>query len=718
MRLVAKSQAQRLDERCLAAIVLTDDHVEAGCERHAGRRPEALVVLDPEAGNVHGARKLGADRGVGQTRLHGVARRIAHRLEVHPGHARSGVSTRHRFAKPISGDAVAEPPHPGQHRCGGALEPRENAIMPIDPILAIVFALANTKGAYALLIGSGVSRAAGVPTGWEVVEDLIRRLAALSGERAEPDPGTWYAAQSGEPPQYDRLLAQVGATAAERRQLLRGYFEPTPDELERNVKVPTAAHRAVAQLIARGYVRVVLTTNFDRLLEQALQDAGVTPTVISTPEGVSGALPLPHEHALVVKLHGDYLDTRIKNVSEELERYDPAVDALIDRVLDEYGLVVCGWSAEWDAALRRAIERCPNHRFSTFWAVKGRLTPEAERLVSLRRAQLIPINGADAFFQDLIDKVRSLEEVERPHPLSKAVAVETLKRYLPEPAQHIRQHDLVMGEIEYLYGLVAAGRLGPAEGDTAPDFGRRLAAHEAAAGTAMALLATGAHWGDEGQWDLWVKALERLSNPPNADAWAGGWPSLRRYAAVLALYSAGLGAVAVDRRSLLGRLLFAPRVRVRGQTKCAVQVLHCGGRDDDVMPHGVAKRLPGLEHRKTPFSDRLFEALREPLRDLVPDDEEYGDTFDRFEYLLALAFIGLRLKEHPSAQIWGPPGRFSWRAQGTDFELFKRVEEEAKIPDGHGWLLRDGMFEVRLDRFLEVKGEFDRKVYEWMHTSA
>jgi hypothetical protein len=61
-----------------------------------------------------------------------------------------------------------------------------------------------------------------------------------------------------------------------------------------------------------------------------------------------------------VKLNGDYLDTRIKNTPEELSGYHPSIDRLLDRVLDEYGLIVCGWSADWDTALRRAFERCPS----------------------------------------------------------------------------------------------------------------------------------------------------------------------------------------------------------------------------------------------------------------------------------------------------------------------------------------------------------------------
>ena len=59
-----------------------------------------------------------------------------------------------------------------------------------DRLLQLAFSLHNQKGTYALLLGSGISHAAGIPTGWEITEDLIRRVEETSG--AEPD-GSWSA---------------------------------------------------------------------------------------------------------------------------------------------------------------------------------------------------------------------------------------------------------------------------------------------------------------------------------------------------------------------------------------------------------------------------------------------------------------------------------------------------------------------------------------------
>lgn len=141
----------------------------------------------------------------------------------------------------------------------------------LDPMISLALSMYSNKGIYALLLGSGISRSAGIPTGWEVVVDLVRKVARLQSEDCEPDPAAWYARTFGQQASNSVLLETLAKSPSERQQLLRGYFEPKEAEREQGLKLPTAAHQAIAELVARGYIRVILTTNFDHLLEQALE---------------------------------------------------------------------------------------------------------------------------------------------------------------------------------------------------------------------------------------------------------------------------------------------------------------------------------------------------------------------------------------------------------------------------------------------------------------
>src|SRR5690606_15175250 len=146
---------------------------------------------------------------------------------------------------------------------------------------------------------------------------------------------------------------------------------------------------------------------------------------------ISGMLPLQHAQVTIIKLHGHYLDTRLKNTQLELSQYDPELNQLLDRIFDEYGLLICGWSGIWDIALREAILRCPSRRFTTYWTTLGELAEEAKVLATHRQALILRISSADSFFQELAETVTALEDLDKPNPLTTAVAVATLKRLLP-----------------------------------------------------------------------------------------------------------------------------------------------------------------------------------------------------------------------------------------------------------------------------------------------
>ena len=137
---------------------------------------------------------------------------------------------------------------------------------------------------------------------------------------------------------------------------------------------------------------------------------GIVPQVLSTPDSISGAVPFGQTRCTVVKLNGDYMDTRIKNTPEELEAYDPAIDSLLDRVIDEYGFIVSGWSAEWDTALREAFARGQTQRYSMFWASRNAPREDAARLIEMRGGEFIQIKDPDTFFTSIGAGLASLSE--------------------------------------------------------------------------------------------------------------------------------------------------------------------------------------------------------------------------------------------------------------------------------------------------------------------
>jgi hypothetical protein len=517
----------------------------------------------------------------------------------------------------------------------------------LDPIVMLATGMHGQPGVYALLLGSGVSTGAGIPTGWGVVTELVRRAAAASApqdptaaDRAAQDPEAWWAENGdGQPLGYSNLLAALAPTQAARRDLLAGFFEPTDEDVEQELKVPGPAHVAIAQLVKRGLVKVVLTTNFDRLMERALEDAGVPPQVAARPEAVAGLTPLPHARATVVKLHGDYADLQSRNTLEELSEYPPEWTTLLARVTDEYGLVISGWSADWDVALVRALEEVPSRRYPLFWDSRSSKGSAAQRLLAQHRGQVVAAASADDLFGRLAASIEALDRLTEP-PLTTAMAVARLKRYLPDPVRRIDLYDLVMDHTRRVAQRAAAQDLNIL-GLGLPRIQEMLEDRRTDAEPLLALLATGVAHDRRGEHaDLWIGVIQRLMQARTLPTGNFMEPldGARHYPALLALRAASVVAVHTGNERLLLRLFNEPHYINRllnNERIPAVHELH----DLNVLNPEVINGLPrwgGKTRWLYPMSHLVREDLRETLRDWIPDDEEYRRAFDAYEYRAAL----------------------------------------------------------------------------------
>lgn len=576
----------------------------------------------------------------------------------------------------------------------------------VDATTSLAFSIYSSKGVYALLLGSGISRASGIPTGWEVVLDLIRKAALLQGLDCGSDPAAWYESHYGKQPDYAEILEMVAKTSAERGQVLRSYFEPTAEEREQGRKVSTAAHRAIAELVAGGYIRVIVTTNFDRLLEQALEAAGIVPTVISSADATLGAMPLAHSRCTVIKVHGDYLDTRLKNTSDEIGLYDDATNRLLDQVFDQYGLIVCGWSAEWDVALRAAIERCPNRRFTTYWSAYRPVTGAARQLCDLRRAQVIEGQDADTFFRELADKVASLAEIDAPHPLSKQMALAAVKRYLVEPRDRIRLRELMWAETRRVQQKLSGEqfsfntRLG-VHGDLAP----RMPAYEAAIDSLLAMLIAGVYHGGKSHRTIWIQCLERVARHSENPAQYTNWARFAMYPVFLLFYGCGIAAVAAGRHATLASLLMRGRSMMEGTEKNLWY--RAAGVDSFQLYEGARNAIDGNPRGPVfKVSRHIQDLLRPAFTEYLSSDAEYIKAFSRFEYMAALVFADYYAKEHPTYEsVWVPMGRFAEQYK----TLFPQVQAEIQRQGDQWPLLKAGAFDGSLDRLLSLKKKLD----EW-----
>ena len=500
-------------------------------------------------------------------------------------------------------------------------------------------------GVYAVLLGSGVSTGAGVPTGWGVVTQLIQRLAAADApgdaeslQLAADQPERWWSEHHDGELGYSALLSALATTPAARQGLLADFFEPTDEDREQGIKTPSAAHQAIAGLVKRGLVRVIITTNFDRLMEQALDAAGVSPQVISRPEAVRGMAPLAHSQATIIKLHGDYKDLGSRNTPEELEKYPEEWNVLLRQIFDEYGLVISGWSADWDTALVTALESTPNRRYPLYWDNRSSRGENAQRLLSTRAGQIIQAAGSDELFTGLLSSIEALDHLTRP-PLTIAMAIAQIKRCLPDPVRRIDLHDLVMDFVEEVVTAITEQPVS-IQGLNSVQLEAIYDGHLRAISSLMQLLITGVAHDIDGDHDrLWLDVLQRLVDAGTAPI-SQGMPALidaRLYPALLALTAMGVTTVRRDRDELLIKLVTRVEGRDRMGTSediAVAQLLH----PQRILERSRINAFPRWEGTTWihPASHLLKTDIKPFFEELIPLEADYVQAFHGFEYRFGL----------------------------------------------------------------------------------
>lgn len=558
--------------------------------------------------------------------------------------------------------------------------------MQLDPMVSLAHAIHSRPRRYALLLGSGVSRSAGIPTGWEILGQLIGRVRILEGDAGDGDNIAWFGKRFGEAPDYSRVVEHLGRTEYERQELLREFFEPDTTTQGTGDKRPTAAHKAIARLVKGGFVQVIVTTNFDRLVETALAEEGIHPTVLSSDNQVDGMVPLVHQQVIVFKLNGDYRDPSIRNTAGELREYGPATAGLLNQICESYGLIVSGWSGEWDLALRNAVMSTTARRFSMYWASRSEPTEPALSLIRAREADVVLGLDADRFFEELDGKVSALQDAATAHPRSLQLLAAESRRLVrvAEDVPHLER--FVQAEVERARAAlvevvrVEAPRSLPKIADWIPAAHRIL-------GEVYAACMPAARWATGRQVAVLQHAVQRLHEaPPVSDGNVLPAESYWVLPSFLAFHIIGAAMAAGRNWPALFELVGVTPIKTRdGFAPYVVGV-------DWIATQSRLAEASGDSAGKLAASSWLFNRWNEVGVTEVPSDQERDEAFLRLELAVALAYRALTAPSTAASArsgvyirddtpAWLPPGRYNWRAsfRGGERRFVEELQEDRKF---------------------------------------
>ncbi|WP_183097366.1 SIR2 family protein [Nocardioides pelophilus] len=221
---------------------------------------------------------------------------------------------------------------------------------------------------FAWLLGAGASALAGLPTASQIRDDLLLRLYAdrhgLVRQHLHPnDPAiqaaldAYFNGHNGMVPfgtddDYSTAFELALPEESSRHEYLQGLLSG---------RKPSYGQRIFGALISAGLVNITVTTNFDALIEQAAAESFATvgdankPTLLNVAALGSSdrarQILKPSAHPTLIKLHGDFQESALKNLKSELASQDAVLRQSVHDASRSIGLAVVGYSGRDDSVM-------------------------------------------------------------------------------------------------------------------------------------------------------------------------------------------------------------------------------------------------------------------------------------------------------------------------------------------------------------------------------
>ncbi|PYS49294.1 MAG: hypothetical protein DMF68_10420, partial [Acidobacteria bacterium] len=173
---------------------------------------------------------------------------------------------------------------------------------------------------------------------------------------------------------------------------------------------PSFGYVVLANLMANNYINTIITTNFDDLVYSACTTfTGIRPIVYAY--GVMASeMRMTAQRPKILKLHGDFLYSAIKNTGAEIAAQDPNMERQLRQVLSEYGLIVVGYSGG-DESVMKILGQI-SERNDLYWCLRRGEEPNdaVKQLLSDKGGFIVEIEG----FDEMMNEIRRIVEFDVP----------------------------------------------------------------------------------------------------------------------------------------------------------------------------------------------------------------------------------------------------------------------------------------------------------------
>ena len=273
----------------------------------------------------------------------------------------------------------------------------------------------RTDRPFCFILGAGVSRSSGIPTGGEMAQVWLREVYdaenfdGLSLEKwATPERlGIEDFDLRNVPSFYPQLYRR---RYGEHEQSGYAFLESQMEGKE-----PSYGYSVLSYLLSETPHRVVVTTNFDNLVADALSIHSSRFPLVIGHDALAQYAAVELRRPLVAKIHGA-LGFSPKSQPHDISNLPEGWQTALGRILDRYTPIVIGYEGN-DGSLMGFLKSLPPHTPDrVLWCVYAPganpagclklVSKEVREYVQSRRGRFIPIRGFDELMAKLLTKLR------------------------------------------------------------------------------------------------------------------------------------------------------------------------------------------------------------------------------------------------------------------------------------------------------------------------
>lgn len=251
---------------------------------------------------------------------------------------------------------------------------------------------------FAFFIGAGCSRSSGIPAAGELVQkQWLPRLRTLCDPYDSYDNINLWA--KSRVPDYDPK--RPAASYGDVMEQLFLHAGERQHEIERlcEGKFPRFGYATLAKLIAQegGRFNVVLTTNFDDLIADAMYLFTDSRPLVIQHESLSEYIRPTRTRPLVVKVHGDHRLSPLNTLPETAE-LKAGINRAVQSLLHDRGLIFMGYGGGDQGILQMlsnlSVEALP---FGVYWISRNEPEGSIREWLASRNAVWVEYDDFDRF---------------------------------------------------------------------------------------------------------------------------------------------------------------------------------------------------------------------------------------------------------------------------------------------------------------------------------